>query len=219
MVYVGFAVRAVIKHFANNDASLFKSVRVRFVKHVFPGETLITEMWKVSPTTIVFRVKVAERGEYVLGNAAVELRGPVPGSAPVAAAVEVKAPAPAPAAAAPAAGGAKFKSEAIFAELKKRADPALVKQVGVIYRFDLTAGGSTRSWLVDLKNGSGSVAETKADTAAECAIIISDDDFVQLMAGKLNAQNAFMKGQIKIKGNMMLAQKLKLLSSAPQAKL
>lgn len=48
---------------------------------------------------------------------------------------------------------------------------------------------------------------------------MSDADFVELMAGKLNAQSAFMKGQIKIKGNMALAQKLKLLSSAPASKL
>jgi putative sterol carrier protein len=48
---------------------------------------------------------------------------------------------------------------------------------------------------------------------------MSDADFVELMAGKLNAQNAFMKGQIKIKGNMALAQKLRLLASAPAAKL
>ncbi len=37
-------------------------------------------------------------------------------------------------------------------------------------------------------------------------------------AGKLNAQNAFMQGQLKIKGNMMLAQKLSLLQ-AQKAKL
>jgi putative sterol carrier protein len=49
-------------------------------------------------------------------------------------------------------------------------------------------------------------------------IAMKDADFLLLMAGKLNAQQAFMKGQLKIKGNMMLAQKLEVLTK-PAAKL
>jgi putative sterol carrier protein len=40
------------------------------------------------------------------------------------------------------------------------------------------------------------------------------DDFVKLMQGKLNAQQAVMSGAIKIAGNMMLAQKLRFLAEA-----
>ena len=36
-----------------------------------------------------------------------------------------------------------------------------------------------------------------------------DDDFVQLALGKLNPQTAFMKGKMKIKGNMKAALKFK----------
>ncbi len=69
----GFAARAVLKQFAGYDPARFKSMQARFSKHVFPGETLITEMWQESAQRIVFQCKVAERDEIVLANAAIDL--------------------------------------------------------------------------------------------------------------------------------------------------
>src|SRR6185312_1573569 len=74
----GFAARAVIGAFAKGDARTFKSIKVRFADSVFPGETLVTEMWKESPTRIVFRTRVKERDKVVISNAAVELYTEIP---------------------------------------------------------------------------------------------------------------------------------------------
>jgi len=213
----GFATRAVLKHFCDNDVSKFKSIRVRFSKHVFPGETLVTEMWKVSDTRIVFRVKAAERGEYVLSNCLITLvgdKGPSPTAAQPAKPASNQASSAGGSAASSSAGAAAgasgFQSAAVFEELKKRLNADLVNKVKATYRFDVTAADNkTKSWLINLKTGSGSIKEEAGD--ADCTFIIKDADLVQLMTGKLNAQQAFMKGQVKIKGNLMLAQKLGLV--------
>ncbi|MCB8983940.1 MAG: MaoC family dehydratase N-terminal domain-containing protein [Ardenticatenaceae bacterium] len=74
----GFAARAVMKQFGRDgkggyDVARFKNMQARFSKHVFPGETLVTEMWQETDNRVVFQVKAAERDAVVLSNAAIEL--------------------------------------------------------------------------------------------------------------------------------------------------
>ena len=109
---------------------------------------------------------------------------------------EAAAAASKPAAASPAApqasaGAGTFRAAAVFdvtkvlynlklfQELSKKiaATPDLVKTIGGVYQYDISAGGKTKSWTVDLKNGKGSVAEGPAPKA-DCTLVVSDDDFV-----------------------------------------
>ena len=68
----GHAGRAVLAAYCGNDPARLKRFEVRFAGVVFPGETITTDMWQVSPTTIVLTAKT-ERGQAVLSGAAAEI--------------------------------------------------------------------------------------------------------------------------------------------------
>lgn len=125
--------------------------------------------------------------------------------------------APAAVAAAPAAassgaiGVPGFKASALFEALEKAIKvngTQMVKAVGGTYQFNLkNTEGKTQQWGLDLKNGTGSV-QLGAPAKADCTLTVGDEDFVNVMTGKVNAQQAFMQGKLKVSGNMGLATKL-----------
>ncbi|KAJ0087296.1 hypothetical protein Patl1_09450 [Pistacia atlantica] len=64
---LGFAVRAIIKCICRGDPNMVKSISGRFLLHVYPGETLITEMW-IEGLRVIYQVKVKERNRTVLSG-------------------------------------------------------------------------------------------------------------------------------------------------------
>uniref|UniRef100_A0A3Q1F7N3 Sterol carrier protein 2 n=1 Tax=Acanthochromis polyacanthus TaxID=80966 RepID=A0A3Q1F7N3_9TELE len=108
-----------------------------------------------------------------------------------------------------------FKAYPVFKEIEKRLQQdgeKLVKKVGGVFAFKVKdgPGGREETWVVDVKNGRGSVSKK-----ADCMLSMSDQDLLDLMTGKLNPQTAFFKGTLKISGNMGMAMKLQNLQVTP----
>jgi len=74
-------------------------------------------------------------------------------------------------------------------------------------------GQQRTTWTCDNKSRpEGDVyLGTPKNGKPDCTVTVEDDDFLKLMVGKLNPQRAFMMGKLKIKGNIMLLQKLNSL--------
>ncbi len=69
----GIAGRSILRSLCDNDPKRFKSFEVRFSNVVFPGDTIITEGWKMSDEKYIIQTKNQD-GKVVLSNAAAEIR-------------------------------------------------------------------------------------------------------------------------------------------------
>uniref|UniRef100_A0A8C1KU31 Sterol carrier protein 2b n=1 Tax=Cyprinus carpio TaxID=7962 RepID=A0A8C1KU31_CYPCA len=112
-----------------------------------------------------------------------------------------------------------FKAHAIFQEISKKLHEdgeQFVKKIGGVFAFKVKdgPGGKEAVWIVDVKNGKGSV-DNDAEKKADCTIAMADSDLLDLMTGKMNPQTAFFQGKLKITGNMGMAMKLQNLQLQP----
>src|SRR5205823_5134286 len=91
----------------------------------------------------------------------------------------------------------------IFERATAAPEPELEDLDGRSLRFDIQGHGS---WRLTIKNLSVLVAESTepADTVVAC----NEADFYGLAGGRLNLVTSWMRGQISVEGDPLLAQKL-----------
>ena len=197
---LGISVRLILGAFANYNEKLFKAVKVRFSKTVLPGQTLRVDMWR-NGNRILFETVVVENNTAVITGAYVDLKSIKVGI------MQNKL------------ATSELKSDAVFDYISEqvKVQPDKAKSVNAIFLFKITKNGDVvKEWTMDLKSASIYEGTTK-DGKPNTTLTVSDDDFVELAVGKLNPQQAFMKGKLKVAGNIMLAQKLgPLLKAAPK---
>jgi NAD(P)-dependent dehydrogenase (short-subunit alcohol dehydrogenase family)/predicted lipid carrier protein YhbT len=114
---------------------------------------------------------------------------------------------------------AKSPLDNVFEQISQKVKAegtSLVNEVQGIYVF--VVGNET--WVVDLKNGNGSVSKgaPAKELDGSCTLTTDPESFVQIIEGKLDAQSAWASGKLTLDGNMMLAMKLQVLFS-PKSKL
>ncbi len=69
----GHACRAVLAEYCDNDPARFHGMSVRFSGIVFPGDTIITDMWDEGGGNILLRTRTTD-GRIAISNAAARVR-------------------------------------------------------------------------------------------------------------------------------------------------
>lgn len=107
-----------------------------------------------------------------------------------------------------------LKCDIFFLAIKNRIqeEPEYVKKLRVVFQFNITKNGQLAAiWTSDTRTSiEGDIYRSapKPGLKPDCILTVDDDDWIKIMVGRLNPQRAFMMSKFKIKGNIMLLQKL-----------
>jgi len=105
----------------------------------------------------------------------------------------------------------EMTTKEIFNEMQKRMDahPAKLAGMKAVFQFDI-GGGDPGIYSVAIDDGKAVVSEGTS-ASQDIIVTMSSSDFLDLVEGRLDGVMAFMKGKLKVKGDMMLAMKLQSL--------
>ena len=110
-------------------------------------------------------------------------------------------------------GTSNSKTRAIFQDVSRSITEDIVKGTQCTYLFDVDGD----RWLLDLKNGAGSINQVDANVSGDITMSMKEDVMIAIFTGKQKAATAYMTGKLKIKGDLGKAMKLeKLMSRLPK---
>ena len=93
-----------------------------------------------------------------------------------------------------------------FDAMAGRFRPDKAAGVNATIQYDIT-GDQGGTWCAAIKDGQCTITSGAASSPA-VTLIMSAQDWLDMVGGKLSGQMAFMSGKLKLKGDMGLAMKI-----------
>ncbi len=91
--------------------------------------------------------------------------------------------------------------------LPKRFDPSKAKGITAKINLDIS-GVNGGKWTVSIENQKLEV-KRGIEPAPTITVIMADSDYLDMLNGKLNPEKAFFSGRLRVKGDLVLALKLR----------
>jgi putative sterol carrier protein len=91
----------------------------------------------------------------------------------------------------------------VFEQMPSRFKKDAAQGLNAVYQFDLSGEGGGK-WYISINNGQCDIKEG-AYSSPNITISMAAQDYLDMAAGKLNPQMAFMSGKLRISGDMGLA--------------
>jgi putative sterol carrier protein len=98
------------------------------------------------------------------------------------------------------------KIRQLMAAMPEAFNPAKATGVKAVIQYNLT-GDEGSQWQSTIVDGVCTVEEGVAENPT-LTITMDANDYVEMMAGRLDGMQAFMSGKIKVNGDIMLASRL-----------
>jgi putative sterol carrier protein len=107
--------------------------------------------------------------------------------------------------------GAKGNEEpildGIFEAMKEAFDPSTAAGQTAVIQYDVDTPVGVKSYQIKVDNGTCAIEKGAADNP-RVTLVLNLPNFIRVMTGELDGQQAFMSGKLKIGGDMMFSMNL-----------
>lgn len=94
----------------------------------------------------------------------------------------------------------------VFDTMPQVFNPSAAQGMNVVYQFHITGEGAG-DWIVDINDGNCEIKEGVHDSPTT-TLTMSGETWLAMVNKELNGMQAFMSGQLKVSGDIMLAQRI-----------
>ena len=102
----------------------------------------------------------------------------------------------------------KSPEEFFEKQLPTRFKPDKANGIDTIIQVSLSGGQKEQNWVIIIKNQKLQVTEG-TNSSASLSLRVSENDFMDMINGKLSAEKAFFTGRVLFNGDISLALKLR----------